>query len=323
LVRFLHGIPIFRIEEIEVSRAILGCDCFISWLYQGGSSLFRGADGNLDVPKVFDVMRTCVDYGVSGIDVSPPLIDAFKKLQAITDEKTVGLGAIQEWSCENFTLNGAPLQSYSEEIKVTVGSMLPKQYLDNLARFEGPETNFVRAFFIPQRPAKALTKAQVDSIRIEPRFFERRLELYGQINLKLVQFGGLTADWLVAIGRIDLLADLCELIRKRGFKPLLICHWASIVLPLVEKQFEVAGYIIPLNKLWSLLSLPMALDVIRNVEKPIIAMKPLARGILANDLNEAFSFLFKKAKVDAIMVSVCSQSEAKQTFSTIRSVLTD
>lgn len=74
----------FKIE-VEVSRAILGCDCFISWLHQSGSSIFKRIDGNLDVSKVFDVMRTCVDYGVAGIDVSPPLVDVFKKLQNACD----------------------------------------------------------------------------------------------------------------------------------------------------------------------------------------------------------------------------------------------
>lgn len=311
----------FKIEEVEVSRAILGCDCFISWLYQGGSSLFKRTDGNLDVSKVFDVVRTCVDYGVTGIDISPPLVDVFKKLQDITDEKIVGLGAIQEWFCRNFTLDGVPLENYSEEIKSTVSSKLPQQYMEGLVRSKGPEMDLIQAFFVPKRPARPLTKAQIDSIKIEPQFFEKRLELYRHLDLELVQFGGWTADWLASIGRIDLLAYLSQLIKKRGFKPLLICHWASIVLPLAEKELEVTGYIIPINKLWSLLSLPEALDAIKNVKKPLIAMKTLARGVLANDFNGAFTFMFRKAKVEAVMVGVSSQIEARQTFSAIARVL--
>jgi aryl-alcohol dehydrogenase-like predicted oxidoreductase len=76
---------------------------------------------------------------------------------------------------------------------------------------------------------------------------------------------------------------------------------------------DVAGYIVPINKLWSLLSLSDALDVMKNIRKPIIAMKPLAQGILAHDLEGAFTFLFKKARITAVLVSVSSVAEAKQT----------
>jgi hypothetical protein len=323
LVRRIHRIPNFRLGEIEVSKAILGCDCFISWLYQDGSSPFRRPDGNLDATKVLDVMKTCVDLGVTGIDVSPPLVDVFKKLQHIAGGKIVGFGATQEWLCKSFSLDDVALQNYCEEIKATVGSRLPRKYLEDLVRSKRTETNFARASLIPERPAEPLTKPQIDRIRIEPQSFERKLELYRQLDLKLVQFGGGTADWLAGIGRTDLLAHLCELIKNRGFKPILICHWVSIVLPAAEKELDAAGYIIPLNKLWSLLSLPQVLDVIKSIEKPVIAMKTLAQGNLAGDLQVAFSFVFKKAKVEAAMIGVSSQFEARQTFSTIARILNE
>jgi hypothetical protein len=321
LFRPVQSIPTFKIEGVEVSRAILGCDCFVSWLYQGGSSSFQHADGSLNVSRVLDVMRTCVGYGVTGVDVSPPLVDAFKKLQDVADHTIVGLGAIQEWFCRSFTIDGVPLENYSEEIKATVSSKLPPQYMEGLVHSKRPETDFAKAFFVPNRSAESLTKAQIYSIKIEPRYFEEKLEFYRRLGLELVQFGGGVADWLASIGRMDLLAYLSELIRKRGFRPLLVCHWASIVLPLAEKELDVAGYVIPINRLWSLLSLSEALNVTRNVKKPLIAMKPLARGVLANDLDGAFTFLFRKAKVEAVMVGVSSRTEARQTFSAIAKML--
>lgn len=233
----------------------------------------------------------------------------------------MGLGAIQEWFCKNLTLDGVPLENYSEEIKAAVRSKLPQQYMKGFVSSNGPEMDFIRPFFVPKRPAKPLTKAQIDSIKIEPRFFEKRLGLYRHLNLKLVQFAGVTADWLASMGRMDLLVYLSQLIKRGRFKSLLICHWASIVLPLAEKELEVAGYVIPINKLWSLLSLSETLNAIKNVKKPLIAMKPLAMGVLANDLYEAFKFLFRKAKVEAVMVGVSSQTEAKQTFLAIAKVL--
>jgi hypothetical protein len=321
LIRSIQKIPNFRIEGTEVSKAILGCDGFISWLYQGGDSPFKSSDGNLDVSKVLGVMQASVSYGVRGLDLSPPLVEAFRKLQEETGEEIVGLGALQEWTCKNFTIEGVPLENYREEIKATIRSKLPEGYLERLAQSKMPGVGFMKSFFIAKRAAQPLTQSQIDDIKIEPELFKRRLELYRKLNVKLVQFGGGTADWLAAMGRMNLLKSLSHLISNGGFVPLLICHWTSMMLPIAEKELEVAGYIVPLNKLWGLLTLSESLHAIKNVEKPIIAMKTLARGALAHDIQGAFTFLFKEASVTAVMVGVSSEIEAKQTFSIIGKVL--
>ena len=317
----VQSIPDFRIEGIQVSKIILGCDDFISWLYQGGDSPFKGSDGNLNVSKVLQVMKTCISYGVTSLDLSPPLIETFKRLQNETGEEIVGLGALQEWICKNFTIDGVPLEKYSEEVKATIRSKLPQGYMERLIQSKTPGMGFIKSFFKPKHSAQLLTKSQIDNIRMEPEFFKRRLELYRKLDVKLVQFGGGTADWLIGIGRTDILENLSRLISSRGFIPLLICHLTNMVLPICEKELEVPGYIVPLNKLWGLLTLSEALKTIKNIEKPIIAMKTLARGALARNIQSAFTFLFKEAGVTATMVGVSSQIEAKQTFSAIGKVL--
>jgi len=317
----IQTLPVFRIEAIEVSKVILGCDSFISWLYQGGDSSFKGPDGNLNVPKVLEVMKTSMSYGVKSLDLSPPLVEVFRRLRAETGEDIVGLGALQEWTCKNFTIDDVPLESYSEEIKATIRLKLPKGYLESLVRSKTPGIDFIRSFFTLKHPAQPLTQSQINSIEIKPEFFKRKMELYRRLDVKLVQFGGGTADWLVAMERIDLLESLSRIISHSGFKPLLICHWTSLVLPIAEKELEVAGYIVPLNKLWGLLTLSETLRTIKNIEKPIIAMKTLAQGALANDIQDAFKFLFKEAGVTAAIVGVSSKAEAKQTFSIIQKVL--
>jgi hypothetical protein len=309
-------------ERIDVSRVILGCDAFISWLYQGGDSPFKRPDGNLDVLKALEVMKTSVSYGVKSLDLSPPLVEAFVRLREETHEDVVGLGALQEWTCKNFTIDGAPLEDYNEEMKATVRSTLPSGYLEHLAKSRMSGAEFIQSFFAPNRKAQRLTKSQIDTIEMKPEFFKRRLELYRKLNVKLVQFGGITADWLVGVGRIDLLEKLLQLIRRRGFAPVLICHWTTLVLPVCEKELEgISGYIVPVNKLWGLLTLRENLRVIKNTEKPVIAMKTLARGALSNEIESAFTFLFKKARVAAVMVGVSSEKEAKQTFSAIGKAL--
>jgi hypothetical protein len=166
-----------------------------------------------------------------------------------------------------------------------------------------------------------LTKSEIDKIRMKPNLFEERLQLYRKLNVKLIQFGGETADWLVALGRVDLLKDLFKLIRNKGFSPLLISHLTSVVLPVAEKELDVAGYIVPLNKSWGLLTLSEALRAIKKVEKPVIAFKTLAQGTLVHDLRGAFTFVFRKRRVEAVLVGVSSVVEAEQTFSALEQIL--
>jgi len=138
LIRSIKKIPYFQIEEIQVSKVILGCDHFISWLYRDGYSPFKSPNGNLNVSKVLEVMKTSVKYGVKSLDLSPPLVEAFRRLQDEASEEIVGLGALQEWTCKNFTIDGVPLEKYSEEIKATIRSKLPQGYLERLAQSKMP-----------------------------------------------------------------------------------------------------------------------------------------------------------------------------------------
>lgn len=311
----------FTIEGIDVTKAILGCDSFVSWLYQGGDSSFKGHDEKIDSLKAFEVMRVSADCGVGCIDLSPPLVEAFNMLQDETDGGIEPLGALQEWTCRNFIIDDLPLADYRKEIKVNLRSKLPKKYLQGLERSYATGSGFAKTFFEPKSSARPLTTSEIDKIRMNPSFFKERLELYRELNVRIVQFGGETADWLAALGRVDLLRDLSQLVRRNGFVPLLICHWTSLVLPLAERELDVGGYIVPLNKSWSLLTLSEASEAIKNVQKPVIAMKTLAQGALAHHLEDAFTYLVKKLKVAGLLVGVSSASEAKRTFSTLARIL--
>lgn len=290
-------------------------------MYQDEDSEFKGPDGKIDFFRALEVLQASVDNGVRCIDLSPPIVEAFNILQDHNDGEIKALGALQEWTCKNFVIDGIPLAEYTERIKTNVRSKLPLSYLSFLEHSNAPGSSFAKSFFEPKVPVERLTESEICRIRMKPCFFEERLELYRKLNVRLVQFGGETADWLIVLGREDLLKNFTQLIRSKGFVPILICHLASLVLPVAEKELDVAGYIVPLNKLWGLLTLSQALDTIRSVKKPVIAMKPLARGVLADDLQGAFAYLFKKAKVAGVLVGVSSVSQAKQTFSTLARLL--
>ena len=316
----MKNISCFSIEGVELTKAILGCDNFISWLYQGGDSQFKGSNGKVDPLKTYEVMKASVDHGVRSLDLSPPLVEVFKRLQEERHEKVEAVGALQEWICTNFTLDSIPLAKYTDEIKATMCSKLSASYLENLKHSEAIESSFAKSFFLPKTQARPLRKSQIENIRIRSEFFEEKLAFYRNLGVKVLQFGGGTADWLFALGRNDLVRDLNQLIRRNGFVPILICHWASYVLPIAEKELDVAGYTVPLNKIWSLQTLSDALDVVKRIKKPLIAMKPLSSGALAHDIEGALTFLFKKVGVSAILVGVSSVAEAEQTFSMLAKI---
>jgi hypothetical protein len=316
----MQNIPRFNIEGVVLTRAILGCDGFVSWLYEGGDSPFKGTRGDFDSLKTYEVVNASFDQGVRSLDLSPSLIDVFNRLRKERHEKIEALGALQEWTCSNFTVDSTPLAKYAEEIKANMCSMLPLSYLQHLKHSETAESSFAKSFFLPTTSVRPLSSFEIDNIRMNSEFFRERLAIYRDLDVKLVTFGGGTADWLVALGRVDLLQDLNRLIRKSGFVPILTCHWTSHVLPIAEKELDVAGYIVPLNKLWGLSTLQDALGVIKGIKKPIIAMKPLARGILSHDIEGAFTFLFKKVGVAAVLVGASSVTEAKQTFSLLSKI---
>lgn len=317
----MQNIHPFRICPIEISRVILGSDPFVFWIHQGGDSPFRNSDDHLDVSKVLEVMKVGVEQGVMTLDLPRELIEAYQRLRKETGKDVVGLGALQEWTCKNVTIDGVPLEEFSEELKATINPKLPSRFLKSLGRFDLPGAGFIKSFFVQKRPARPLQSSQIDGIELNRRHFENQLALYEELNVKLVQFGGGLADWLVGVGRTDLLQELAHMITSRGCIPILICHWTSMVLPVCEEELDVEGYIVPLNKQWGLLTLPEALKAIKDVEKPVIAMKPLALGALAYDIRSAFTFLFEKAKVAAIMVGVSSKVEAEQTFTIAEELL--
>jgi hypothetical protein len=153
----MQSISRFSIEGVEVTKAILGCDGFISWLYQGGDSPFKGSDGNIDSLKAFEVVKASVECGVRSIDLSPPLVGVFNRLRKESHEKIEGIGALQEWVCASFTIDSTPLADYVEEIKASMCSILPPSYLQNLKHSKASESSFVKSFFLPRNSAQPLT----------------------------------------------------------------------------------------------------------------------------------------------------------------------
>ena len=82
-------------------------------------------------------------------------------------------------------------------------------------------------------------------------------------------------DWLLGLGRMDLLKEMVSRMREKGFIPILSGQWATFFLPKV-KSLDAAAYAIPINKKRSFFDLSQACDLIKKFDKPVISLDPLA-----------------------------------------------
>jgi hypothetical protein len=154
------------------------------------------------------------------------------------------------------------------------------------------------------------TQKEIDRITFDPLRFEEALSPFDPVASPFLFIGERYGDWLLALGRIDLLHEMVSRVRGRGFIPIFSGQWATFVLP-KAKPLDVAAYAVPVNKKWSLFDLPRASALIKKFEKPVISLNPLADGTLLKESEGAFSFLFDELKILAAVSGIVSQEEAK------------
>jgi len=128
---------------------------------------------------------------------------------------------------------------------------------------------------------------------------------------------GSETDFLAMTERTDLLSELTDWLQDNFNYPVLLgCHHAGMTIPILEMAgIDFAGYITPINKAGVMMfpTQEIALEAIRGVKKPVIAIKPLAGGRIAPE--EALEWISKKAKIAACMIGVGSESEADKDLS--------
>jgi hypothetical protein len=150
----------------------------------------------------------------------------------------------------------------------------------------------------------------MDRIAFDPLRFEEALSLFDPEASPFLFLGEKYGDWLLALGRIDLLHKMVSKVRGRGFIPIFSGQWATFVLP-KAKPLDVAAYAVPINKKWSLFDLERASHLIKKFEKPVISLNPLADGTLLKESEGAFSFLFDELKIVAAIHGIASPGQAK------------
>jgi hypothetical protein len=250
-----------------------------------------------DPQKVLSLMRTVYGMGVWSFDLpSSKQLESFQKLRDMTDDSAL-MGFCHLDAEEGTSLLGKPLHRFESKIISTIRKDLLPSHL-------------TRSILPPSSSSEVLTQKDIDRIAFDPLRWEEALSRFDPEVSPFLFVGEKYGDWLLALGRIDLLHEMVSKVRERGFIPVFSGQWATFVLP-KAKPLHVAAYAVPINKKWSLFDLQRACDLIKKFDKPVISLNPLADGTLLKESEGAFSFLFDELKICAAIPKFASEEEAK------------
>jgi hypothetical protein len=244
-----------------------------------------------------DLIKKIYGMGITHFDL-PSLkhLEPFRELKGLAeDENLMGLCHLEAEDGTSFL--GKPLRQFETKVVSTIKKNLSLPHsIRNL----------------PTVPvaSEVLTQKEIDRIDFDFQRFEKALSLFHPGESPFLLVGGRYGDWLLALGRIDLLKQMMAKVREKGFTPVYSGQWATFCLP-KAKSLDVVAYAVPINKKWSFFDLDQACVLIKKFDRPVISLNPLADGTLLKNAEEAFSFLFKELKITLAIVEIHSEQEVE------------
>ena len=167
------------------------------------------------------------------------------------------------------------------------------------------------------------TGVLMPTIMIVGRDFEEDLDVYRELNCQVMLVHGQLTDALYVKSENAMQADFADMlkrIRAAGFAPAMSTHNGGETIPAAESS-EAAAINTPINKItWRMCPCEaMVLSAIRQTNKKVIAMKPLAMGRLAP--REGMDYVCRLAHVDGIVVGIGHEYEVEETFGIAHEIL--
>jgi hypothetical protein len=247
--------------------------------------------------EIYSLMEKTYEMGAWCFDL--PLanhLKSFKELKHFTNDETL-IGLSHLGSDRGVSFLGEPLHRFESKVISTIRKdLLPSHLPRNI---------------LPPSSAEVFTQKEIDRIAFDPFRFDKALSSFDPKESPFLLVGEKYGDWLLALGRIDLLREMVSRVREKGFIPIFSGQWATFVLP-TAKSLDVAAFAIPINKKWSLFDLQQATHLIKKFDKPVISLNPLADGKLLRESEGAFSFLFDELKIYAVIAQIASEEEARE-----------
>ena len=156
---------------------------------------------------------------------------------------------------------------------------------------------------------------------IDYGILERYLGFFEGVEI-LVADPGAEIDLLAMTGRFDLIQEYISFLRERFPTVITSVHHAGVTLPLLEAEgIPVDGYLTTVNRPGTFMfpTRDLALEAIRSVKKPVIAIKPMAGGRYLG--QKAFEFVYDEVGVAAAMFGMGTLDQVRETAGAAREVL--
>jgi hypothetical protein len=286
--------------------SILGGDPFNQFRFLYRRSLWWRLN---DPDYCYSVMWAAYQAGGRAFDLSfPENTQLFQRLLDETGEALLGFGN-PTWE-QGVRINDRYLQYERDRILRTLVDRLWPRAVAQLV--EEQLAGQVEMMFGYDHTAQPLSEAEIASIRLDEGQFRKRLSIFR--GCQYIFFGGSDADWLVSLGRADLLHALARIVRQEGYQPILLCHYTSLVLPVAQAQgLDCVAYAIPFNKAWSWFDHQECIGLVKASPIPVIAFMPLASGDLRKDVRGSLDWLFAEMGVASILFGTATPEHAAET----------
>ena len=283
-------LPTVFLEGNKLPRVVLSIRPSSSQSLQEISSLMR---------KAYEGGAWCFDLPASRHHQS------FKELYELTEDPSL-IGLAHIGAEEGVSLSGVPLHRVESKVSATVMKHL---FAPDLVRTLKEMGVWKSPSFFPSADSlEVLTQKEIDRMSFDPSRFERALSSFQPKASPFLIIGGRYGDWLLGLGRADLLKKMASTIREKGFIPILSGQWATFFLP-KAKPLDAAAYAIPVNKKRSFFDLAQASELIKRFDKPVISLNPFGDRELLAAPEEALAFLFDELKVYLVIAEVSSEEE--------------
>ena len=267
--------------------------------------------------EILSLMRKAYERDVWCLDLPASRhLQSFKELRSLTEDQAL-LGLPHIGAEEGASLSGIPLHRVEKKVNATImRNLFSSDLIRNLREMDLWKSPY---FYPAAHSSEVFTQKEIDRISFDSSRFEKSLSFFEPAESPFLFIGERYADWLLGLGRSDLLKDMLSRIRANGFIPILSGQWATFFLP-KAKPLDAAAYAVPINKRWSFFDLPQACSVIKKFDKPLISLNPFAGKELAGNPEEAFSFLFDELRIGLAVAEVSSEEELEHVLKAVEKI---
>lgn len=177
-----------------------------------------------------------------------------------------------------------------------------------------PILNFTEGWKLRLPSSKPYEKEDFKRLTVDWQQIEDDLEHFVELPVSYMEPGSET-DFLTIAERLDLIGELVDRIKERGFRGVLLgVHHAGVAIPKLDEELKgFRGYVTPLNILGVMMfpTKASAEKAVRSTKKAVYAIKPLAGGRVKP--REVFTYVFS-FDVEGCMVGAASVAEVEEDF---------